>query len=157
MAHFPLNGTEEIDSLYSPYFSENDTMNIPDNLAPGEMKYYIRPDGDSFPSNVKYFVESCYLFRLGEEDQENLSKRLDRAYDYVAHWDISPGNHSEPSAFAYDVVEDSAVLRDVKAFLFSLDQPYRPLEELEINFSMDSSIAMDGVRLHASQNIYSSE
>jgi len=132
-------------------------MKIPENLSAGEMKYYVRSDGDRFPANEKYFVESCYLFHLDEQDQQNLSKRMDRVYDYVAHWDISPGSVSEPEAFPYNVVEDTEVLNDVKAFLFRLEQPYCPLDGPGINFSMDSSISRNGVRLHASQNIYRSE
>lgn len=129
-------------------------MEIPENLSMGETHYFLQPSNNECVVGENFFVEGCYLFRLGKDDRRNLSKRMDEVYDYVAHWDVCRGTPNSPKGFPETVIQDAYQLNDVKQYLLQLNEPHRARETFEINLSMDPATEMDGIRLHASQNIH---
>lgn len=128
-------------------------MIIPDDVAPGEERYLLKPGEDS-PREDDLFLEACYLYRPDEEDRRNLSKRLKTVYDYVAHWTVNCGSPENPVGFGDTIMKDFSTLKSIKQFLKGLDERIRADSSSKINLSATPVAGDQPTTVHASQNIY---
>lgn len=128
-------------------------MIVPDDVQPGEERYLVDPDGP-LPSDADLFLESCYIYRPDKDDRENLRKRLDTVYDYVAHWVVNQGEPEHPDGFNDSIMKDFSRLKAIKQFLKSLKKDIRASSSSKINLSATPMPDDQPTTVHASQNIY---